>query len=117
MYQVLRNFIHLTNEKIKIWEFTYIDFLKSMSFYNQSAMAIKHSPVDSISDLSKDDTRVNDNCGKCGKICSLNSQGMCEKCKDYTTYCSVCSLPVKGLMIWCQVCSHGGHLTEVKDWF
>lgn len=26
-------------------------------------------------------------------------------------------LPVKGLAMWCQVCSHAGHLKCLKEWF
>lgn len=25
--------------------------------------------------------------------------------------------PIKGLMIWCQVCSHSGHVREISEWF
>lgn len=33
-------------------------------------------------------------------------------------HCLTCSkLPVKGLMLWCQVCGHGGHYREIYDWF
>ncbi|EGR34571.1 protein disulfide isomerase family protein 3, putative [Ichthyophthirius multifiliis] len=26
-------------------------------------------------------------------------------------------LPVRGLLMWCQICQHGGHLHEMKKWF
>lgn len=25
--------------------------------------------------------------------------------------------PIKGLLIWCQICSHSGHLKEISEWF
>jgi len=25
--------------------------------------------------------------------------------------------PIKGLLIWCQVCSHSGHIKEIEEWF
>lgn len=35
----------------------------------------------------------------------------------YIVFCFDSHLPVKGLFIWCQGCSHGGHLGHIKDWF
>lgn len=40
-------------------------------------------------------------------------------------YCIACLVthaddsqqPVKGLMIWCQGCGHGGHLLHMAEWF
>lgn len=26
-------------------------------------------------------------------------------------------LPIKGMMLWCQICGHGGHYMEMKQWF
>jgi len=117
MYSVLRKKITLSSETIKLWEYTYIDVLKSMSFYNKSAETIKYSPVQEIRSMSLEDTRVIDVCGKCKSIGEKGNMGYCDKCKDYSTFCSVCRLPVKRLYMWCQVCGHGGHLNEITKWF
>ena len=25
--------------------------------------------------------------------------------------------PIKGLIMWCQICSHSGHMKEIAEWF
>lgn len=30
--------------------------------------------------------------------------------------CAVCHHVVKGLFVWCQGCSHGGHLQHIMKW-
>ena len=41
----------------------------------------------------------------------------CTKCNNQQARCSVCQLPVEGMFIWCQVCSHGGHFEHMQSWF
>ena len=41
----------------------------------------------------------------------------CEGCEKRAARCAICQLPVEGMYLWCQVCSHGGHLDHVSDWF
>ena len=31
--------------------------------------------------------------------------------------CSVCQLPVRGVLVWCQGCGHGGHADHMRKWF
>lgn len=117
MYQVVESAMVLAPSKKKIWEYTYIDLLRTMSFNNRSAYAVKMSPIEEIRQLSKDDTQVWDNCANCRKRLKPSKNGICHNCKKPSAYCVVCNMPVKGLMIWCQICSHGGHLHELKEWF
>eukprot|EP01039_Chlorochromonas_danica_P009048 gene9048-9985_t len=46
-----------------------------------------------------------------------NATVWCETCKACASICSICQEPVVGLMQWCPVCTHGGHLDCLLQWF
>ena len=57
-------------------------------------------------------------CSKCNKELPDNvSSSWCVKCKSNASLCMLCQRPVRGLMQWCPVCAHGGHLECTKAWF
>ncbi len=37
-------------------------------------------------------------------------------CNLIDVLCICSHLPVKGMYVWCQGCSHGGHLQHMKQW-
>ena len=41
----------------------------------------------------------------------------CQNCKDFSVYCSLCQLPLRGSAFICVGCGHGGHVSCVKNWF
>ncbi|EAS01120.2 WD domain, G-beta repeat protein (macronuclear) [Tetrahymena thermophila SB210] len=50
-------------------------------------------------------------------VCGKSLDGpKCDSCNKIIK-CSYCKLPVKGLLLWCQVCAHGGHAKELSQWF
>ena len=50
-------------------------------------------------------------CSRCGmELPERVSSPWCAKCKRCVGLCSVCQRPVKGLLHWCPVCGHGGHI-------
>lgn len=38
------------------------------------------------------------------------------RCHQCASVCAVCHHVVKGLFVWCQGCSHGGHLEHIMSW-
>jgi len=51
--------------------------------------------------------------------CCKQSQrdACCNTCKSIIVKCSVCRIGVRGLLSFCMVCGHGGHMFHVIDWF
>ena len=43
--------------------------------------------------------------------------GYCVNCSMCVSACSVCHKPVRGLLHWCPLCAHGGHLECNRKWF
>lgn len=41
----------------------------------------------------------------------------CWRCKDFSSYCSLCQLPLDGPAFVCVGCGHGGHIDHIKKWF
>lgn len=57
-------------------------------------------------------------CARCGKeVAEHGTHPWCAKCRRCPTLCALCHRPVRGLMHWCPVCGHGGHLECTRRWF
>lgn len=55
-------------------------------------------------------------CGKCRRAL-VRSGWLCDRCHSTSaSVCSICHKVVKGLFIWCQGCTHGGHLLHIRSW-
>lgn len=98
------------------WFLSYLDLLARFQLWTTSNKIIKLCHLPLVSSLNQQSTRIHINCHRCNR--PLQRVGwLCDRCKLVINNCSVCHLPVKGLFIWCQGCSHGGHLGHIKDWF
>jgi len=117
IYLVLHEKIPFPESSVKVWAQSYIELLRTYQFYQESNEIIKSCPLSIISDGNKKSTTFLARCGKCRKITESDSEYICSNCKDFISVCTICKLPVKGLMLWCQVCGHGGHYKEVYEWF
>ncbi|KAK9890774.1 hypothetical protein WA026_012119 [Henosepilachna vigintioctopunctata] len=98
------------------WILGYIELLTRYQLWNIVTQIIKLSWIPSINQLNQQSTRVNTSCSKCNK--PLQRIGwLCDRChsSEYAL-CSVCHQVVKGLYVWCQGCSHGGHLVHMQQW-
>ncbi|XP_030761765.1 GATOR complex protein WDR24 [Sitophilus oryzae] len=98
------------------WLLGYIDLLSRYKMWNTSTQVIKLSWLPSVSQLNQQSTTINTNCGKCLK--PLQRAGwLCDRChtSEYGL-CSVCNQVVKGTYVWCQGCSHGGHIFHMRNW-
>nr|CAB3267714.1 ZF(RING)-3 zinc finger protein [Phallusia mammillata] len=52
-------------------------------------------------------------CQSCGESC----KSTCRKKKNIYATCSICQLPVKSLLVFCNECMHGGHRDHMIGWF
>ncbi|KAF7268665.1 hypothetical protein GWI33_018236 [Rhynchophorus ferrugineus] len=98
------------------WMMGYIELLARYKLWNLVTRILKLSWIPSISQMNQQSTSFNTNCGKCLK--PLQRVGwLCDRChtSEYGL-CSVCHQVVKGLYVWCQGCSHGGHIGHIKQW-
>uniref|UniRef100_UPI00398EAD0D GATOR2 complex protein WDR24-like n=1 Tax=Pristiophorus japonicus TaxID=55135 RepID=UPI00398EAD0D len=98
------------------WYMSYIDLLQRFRLWNVANEVIKLSTCRSINCLNQASTTLHVNCNNCKR--PMNTRGwMCERCRRGASTCAVCHHAVKGLFVWCQGCTHGGHLQHVMDWF
>ncbi|XP_056635992.1 GATOR complex protein WDR24 isoform X2 [Diorhabda sublineata] len=98
------------------WLLGYIEMLTSYKLWNNATQIIKLAWLPSVYQLNQQSTRINTNCGKCLK--PLQRVGwLCDRCHSSKyALCSICNQVVKGLYVWCQGCSHGGHIAHMKQW-
>jgi len=80
----------------------YMDLLLSLGL---------HTPAAQLG-LKQEDVDLAFRC-HCGKELEDAQCGSCGKAET----CAVCQRPVKGLVSWCQGCSHGGHSLHLTQWF
>ncbi|XP_078388148.1 GATOR2 complex protein WDR24-like [Cetorhinus maximus] len=98
------------------WYTSYIDLLQRFQLWNVANEVIKLSTCRSINCLNQASTTLHVNCNNCKR--PMNTRGwMCERCRRGASTCAICHHAVKGLFVWCQGCTHGGHLQHVMDWF
>lgn len=45
-----------------------------------------------------------------------DGSSLSSRCNQCASVCAVCHHVVKGLFVWCQGCSHGGHLEHIMNW-
>lgn len=98
------------------WFLSYIDFLGRFKLWTIANHVIKLSKVHNISIMNQQSTTIHVNCNTCNRPLT-RSGWLCDRCKAIRNQCCICHLPVKGVFLWCQGCSHGGHVQHVKDWF
>ncbi|KAH1017458.1 GATOR complex protein WDR24 isoform X1 [Dendroctonus ponderosae] len=98
------------------WLLGYIERLSRYKLWNITNQVIKLSWLPNVSQLNQQSTTMHTNCGKCTK--PLQRVGwLCDRCHtpEYGL-CSICHQVVRGLYVWCQGCSHGGHIVHMKQW-
>ena len=97
---------------------SYLDILAKLQLFCAANSIIKASDSENISRLSMQGVVMHTACSRCNKELPDNvSSSWCVKCKNNASLCMLCQRPVRGLMQWCPVCAHGGHLDCAKLWF
>jgi len=63
-------------------------------------------------------------CKHCGRVQTASSSGdgaaalaRCPGCLHWPSSCAVCELSVRGLLLSCLRCGHGGHPEHLGEWF
>ncbi|XP_017366403.1 GATOR complex protein WDR24 isoform X1 [Cebus imitator] len=97
------------------WYTSYIDLLQRFRLWNVSNEVVKLSTSRAVSCLNQASTTLHVNCSHCKR--PMSSRGwVCDRCHRCASMCAVCHHVVKGLFVWCQGCSHGGHLQHIMKW-
>ncbi|KRX08074.1 WD40-repeat-containing domain [Pseudocohnilembus persalinus] len=100
--------------QISKWYVSYIELLKRFEMYKFVNILVQKFKLQL---LKMQNGLFISKCTKCGTIMeNKDKKSQCKKCRN-TLLCSICNLPIKGLLIWCQVCGHAGHFKEMGDWF
>ncbi|KAI1304163.1 GATOR complex protein WDR24 [Halotydeus destructor] len=102
---------------MECWFTSYIELLARFQLWNAANQVIKLSPLPAINQLNQTSTTLKVSCNVCGKT-SNKTRGpwTCANCSTRPSQCSVCHIRVAGLYVWCQGCSHGGHVEHMQEW-
>jgi hypothetical protein len=113
----------ISAHRIRSIYLAYVELLTKLELFREANRIVKSSDDDQISSLSKKDVEMRIKCGRCKKDLKKKAPSAasatvwCENCRCCVSKCSLCDLPVTGLLQWCPVCSHGGHLSCLRKWF
>eukprot|EP01034_Spumella_vulgaris_P025777 gene25777-32269_t len=108
----------ITEFRVRRTYLAYLDLLTKLQLFCEANEIIKASADSYISSLSKQGAEIHTRCAKCGKeLTEKSSTAWCLKCARCVCMCMLCNKPVRGLLHWCPVCGHGGHLECTKKWF
>ncbi|KAK8398935.1 hypothetical protein O3P69_004206 [Scylla paramamosain] len=106
----------LDADQVEHWFLSYIDLLQRFQLWNVANQVIQLAAgLPSVQQLNQQSTVVTLQCGRCNYSLGKNSL-LCRKCGCVSARCALCHGLVRGLFVWCQGCSHGGHLHHIKDW-
>lgn len=106
----------IDSEKQTTWFLSYVELLGQFQLWSVMAEVIKCSDIPEVAMLNQQSSNILTMCNRCNKTLT-NCSWFCNKCREIVGICSICFQPVKRLYVWCQGCSHGGHLQHIMDWF
>ncbi|EJD41071.1 hypothetical protein AURDEDRAFT_186730 [Auricularia subglabra TFB-10046 SS5] len=107
----------------------YVELLERSRMHTQAAYIRKHCTVPTVRERTQLHTSISLSCGRCKKPlegssflesqqpAGVRSFTLCRSCRQGGARCSICRLPVQGLMILCPVCTHGGHQDCMRKYY
>jgi len=102
---------------IEHWWQEYIYLLQRLSLFTQANEILSLCTLPKIHDMNGKSTTVYTSCTRCGKLLGKSGGAWwCDRCKAPPARCVLCHAVVKGLFVWCQGCSHGGHIKCLSEW-
>lgn len=112
-------------QRKRFYRINYAEFLFRWKLYKKFAEILKFNSKSNNNETPftiKKDTFVSDNksvdCIKCSSGQSLSDKNyiICKQAIFFSN-CILCEVYVKGLVSGCIICSHGGHVKCMKNWF
>ena len=110
--------VNMSDVQVQRGYLVYIDLLTKLGLFCEATDLIKASEDKYISSLNQQGVQVGMKCAACNKELTANTAtGWCDRCARSVSMCVLCNKPAPGLIHWCPVCAHGGHLACTKRWF
>ncbi|KAL8586391.1 hypothetical protein ACOMHN_023006 [Nucella lapillus] len=106
---------HIDIETQENWFLSYIDLLSRFELWTMANEVICLSNLPQVSQMNQASTTIHTACPHCSRVME-HAGWFCYKCKKVVNLCSICHHPVKGVMLWCQGCLHGGHIHHIMEW-
>ncbi len=119
----------LDSSEVDHWFQSYEQLLHQFRLFNQVALLRQQSPP-ALRELRREIRGDKDNpwlfcsnCSRCNRALVGSDKGgrgpkwWCRRCGALPGKCAVCHRRARGVLVWCQGCSHGGHLACYKGWF
>jgi hypothetical protein len=110
--------VNLSEVRVQRGYLVYLDLLTKLGLFCEATDLLKASEDKYMSTLNQVGVQVGMKCSTCGKELSPETTtGWCERCARCVSMCVLCNKPATGLIHWCPLCAHGGHLACTTRWF
>ena len=100
VYYVLRDHFSFTKRAL-YWESAIIEKLHSLKFFVQAAQIKKSTKFISFTNQTAGNATIS----------------LLPNSVEDSIHCIICRKRVDGLILFCSICGHGGHMGEIIEWF
>jgi hypothetical protein len=126
----------VSKEQMEIWFRNYIDILHRKQLWAPAIEVIECSQDPQTSAMNSKNTTIESSCAECdaqlvflpsnigngqgfqGSRARRTNRDTCKSCiSSAGRRCSLCMQIVRGLMMLCPGCGHGGHEAHMRSWF
>ncbi|TRM56232.1 hypothetical protein BD626DRAFT_441257 [Schizophyllum amplum] len=119
---VAGNELHVGPRRLGRFLDAYLDILTRLQLHTAAAYVRKFCTVQDVRKESTMETTLYTACMKCRRAllappsATRGAFAYCAACRAFFL-CSICRLPVRGLLFHCALCGHGGHQTCYRAYY
>ncbi|RKP34894.1 WD40-repeat-containing domain protein, partial [Dimargaris cristalligena] len=110
-------------EKLNHWCSQYVELLRLFQLHAAATQVGNRSLFPFLKKPTTQHSEIPTTCGFCHEIILYTNHQTetgywtCPACRKIISQCVVCHLPVRGHVVWCRGCGHGGHVDHMANWF
>ncbi|KAJ1930688.1 SEA (Seh1-associated) complex subunit [Tieghemiomyces parasiticus] len=110
---------HLDLILVSHWCSEYVELLRRFQLHAIATEVGNRSEFPFLKKPTTQHSEIATSCGACGEILLFSDAGYwtCGSCHGFANRCVLCNLPVRGHVVWCRGCGHGGHAGHLTNWF
>ncbi|CAI2384530.1 unnamed protein product [Moneuplotes crassus] len=118
MLLIFKSKIAIPNSRVSSVVRGYLNVLQRLKAWCIAAEVVKFCQIADIQNEYGKSSMIKTKCQHCrNKESGTEVKCYLDKCGKFNSHCSICDIPVRGRMWWCQLCGHGGHSYHMKEWF
>ncbi|KAJ1963816.1 SEA (Seh1-associated) complex subunit [Dimargaris xerosporica] len=109
----------VSRTKLSYWCADYVELLRRFKLHAIATDAGNRSQFTFLKKPTTQYSEIPTTCQFCSEIVMYSETGYwtCPSCHNIISRCVLCHLPIRGHIVWCRGCGHGGHVDHLTAWF